>query len=259
MITRAALLTWIPILFLANQAPGGETVGATERFVERCELILYGKEVPVATYQGRRGYLVEKKQDLVTVNGVLFYPPKQTAAPAADVTPDIQQIANVIQSAATLVRSSRDKKTGAMTVSGVAHDSGATFPMNVPEYGATVTVSLATNDGFAIEYQGQRVMFFGSNGTQSNQPVKTPADAAFEELTTHLRPGLLVVKGAGYAYSFPISEAASVRASLAEIASEAEIERSDRTGVHYRPLKIGRYFWDGAVVRDFVASGGGEK
>ena len=225
-----------------------------DTFIAGCELILSGKSVPFWIDSGRRGYRIQKTSRTLTVNGMTVFSGDMPSRKIV-VSQDMERVGSVISSAAAMVRESRDKQSGALTAGSVQHHTGDTFSLEVPSHNATVEVTLGAAGAFSVTFEGHEMIYGAVKAPATQGDAIAPVDAAFYDLLRHLRAGRLVVKGVGYTYFFPLSNASAVRASLAKIKGVAELESSNEAEVRYKAVRIDGYLWDSGVVRDFLESG----
>jgi hypothetical protein len=121
--------------------------------------------------------------------------------------------------------------------------------MTVPQADAEVTVTLTDEHSMWIEYEGQRMYFMMAPESEPVDPVYSTYASVIEQL----RAGRFIVKGKGYAFSFPLSEAERVRTSLSKIPKLAKLKTVDEVGVpYYEPVTIDGFLWSNGVIRDFV-------
>jgi len=227
-----------------------------ESFVTDCELILFGREVPKVTENGKLGYRIVKRPDAVLVNGLVCVSASTTLPEPVFVDPQIEAASRVIQAAADYLWSNKEVRRGAIVVAGESHPVGVPFTLMLPEKEATVEVTILGGGAIWIEYGGQRV------GYPAERPptplpeamrIEERLDGAYRFMLDDLKPGRLVVKGGGYAYFFPLSRAAEVKASLAKIPARAKFEHFDVYGqAIYEPIQDGDFLWHSSIIREVM-------
>jgi hypothetical protein len=135
-------------------------------------------------------------------------------------------------------------------IDGKPRTIGETFLVSVPEHQAYVSVHLEEG-GFELDYEGTKVACLRHEVV--HEPVN-PVDSTFNWVVRMLSsPPRLIIMGRGYAHSFPMAQASSVRASLAKIPEKAELWHVDSFGRNnYKALTIDGYLWTTDIIRDIV-------
>jgi len=261
-----ATLVATPFLFAAS---GGRNESTSElqstAFVSGSKLILFGKDVATVSREGKHGYLIEKTNESVTVNGITYVSVSTPRPlPAVSRYPELEREADVIQAAAQRLWGYRDAakkrmrttgfKSSLLEVDGSLKRAGDDFAMKVPEYDAEVSVHLYENQ-MSVTYNRTQLVY------PIDRPVAVPKEEqdarrlelVFQTLARDLDGKRLIVMGNGYSISFPLQEESAVRASLAAIPARAKIERVDSAGdVQYAPMQVDGFNWPANVVADFV-------
>jgi hypothetical protein len=244
---------------------GGEALGATagktrtfnahaDTLIAGCELILFGKEVPIAEHAGRRGYWISKGDSSVVVNGIVCMSQSTFFLPRAKSHPDAEAAVRRMCKAADMIWSSMESKNGRVLLEGKEHSPNETFQMSLPGETNEVTVRLASDD--MVITDGKYHVSFPLERPQPKAGINRAEqrlDGAYWAVVKALRPGRLVVMGREYEFHYPLERSAEVRSALAEVPSLATVDYQDSDGVvHYKAINVGLGVWTSALISDFV-------
>lgn len=242
-------------------------------FVSGCEIYLFGKYIePVEGPDGTMGFLIEKTDSAVTLNGRHFFSPYDPPKKVAD-TPLMREIQErgrpkkeIVQATEEQFRAKvrRDPQTGEYSVDGAVYEPERLMPfvVQLPDRIDTVEVKILPNfmdgrDCFTMFYKGEdlriRLTILPPPTPPKEEEDAFSLDVAYQGLA-EIRPGLIILIGRGYKFWYPISEAPALKAALAKIPTLA---RPLHEGFYegewvYEWLKIDGYTFDNAIIRDFI-------
>jgi hypothetical protein len=196
-----------------------------------------------------------KSDQEVTINGVVVVSLSTPYFPASrPVTDDIERSSKIIEAAAERIWRSTESSKGLVSIERITYEKGDKFPLTIPELSATVIITLQ-DKSMVVEYEASRVFFPLQRPTPLSPEdiALRRLDAAYHGMIYDLRTALLVVKGGGYAYVFPLSDGEAVRSALGEIPAKAEVELVDPyEGTYYKPLTIAGILWTSGVISDVM-------
>ncbi len=266
---RLLLPTLLSVMFVFASTPSAETkpppregVSSTfgkpaTAFAPDCLLILFGKEIPTVSENGKRGYRIVKSATSVAVNGREYLSADDQLLPTITPSSEAKQAADIMLAAADLIwDSKRVGSDGSLVIAGKPRQRGEPFSVTEPQSKAAVEVTIS-EDGLWmwISHAGDRVFFPTTRPTVRpvEEQTERRLDAAYRRMIHDLRPGRLVVKGGSYVLSFPLSRASAVMEALARIPSLAEFEHYDNYGrAVYKPIHDGEFTWTSGIIRDFL-------
>lgn len=239
-------------------------------FVSGCEIYLFGKYVdPVEGPDGTMGFLIEKTDSAVTINGRHFFSPYDPPKKVAD-TPLIREIRERSRHKREIVEATekqfrakvqRDPQTGAYSVDGVVYEPRRPTPfvIELPDHIDTVDIKISPSymdelDYFIVFYQGEDLIGMPITPPPAReQDNEFILDMAYQSLA-EIRPGFIILIGRGYQDWYHLSEAPRLKAALAKIPALAKpLHEGFYEGEwEYEWLKIDGYTFDSKIIRDFI-------
>jgi hypothetical protein len=243
-------------------------------FVSGCEIYLFGEYIePVEGPDGMMGFLIEKTDSAVTLNGRHFFSPYDPPRKVAD-TPLMREIQErgrpkreIIQATMEQFRArvQREPQTGAYSVDGAVYEPERLTPfvVQLPDRIDTVEVKIlpdfmdGLDDRFSVFYKGEdlgiRFLITLPPGPPKEQDNEFILDMAYQGLAK-VRPGFIILIGRGYKDWYPLSEAPKLKAALANIPVLAKPRHEGfyEGEWEYEWLNIDEYTFDSKIIRDFI-------
>jgi len=241
------------------------------KFVSGCEIYFFGEYLePEEGPDGKTGFLIEKTDSAVTLNGRHFYSPYDPPRKYVD-SPELRAIQEQTRDQNAIVHAieeqfrskvQRDPQTGAYSIDGVVYepDRPTPFVVELQDRTETVDVKVSLNymgglDYFIVFYEGKDLVgmpIFPRPAPPKEERDKKYLDSAYRGLAD-IRPGYIILIGRGYQSWKPLSEAPALKAALAKIPALAQPRHKDLYGEWiYEMLKIDGYTFDSKIIRDFI-------
>jgi hypothetical protein len=255
---EVAVVATLVLIGLTKPSIAGSFVSSrAETLITGCELILHGREVPLANRNGIDGYWVVRDDTSVTVNGILCVS-VSTYFRKVEVPPDTERASQIIERAARQVLLARDKHTGNVVVDNVISASGESFEWFLPEEKVSVSIVLEP-DEMLVRYEKWEVRYLLNqefDGSMDSAGLDDRiVDTAFRGTVRSLRSGHIVLKGRGYEYSYPLSRAKAVRSAIDDIRSNARVDYVDTSGRPvYGAVQTTLGLWVGSCVTEIMES-----
>jgi len=226
------------------------------KFVSGCEIYLFGEYLePVEGPSGDMGYLIEKTDSAVTLNGRHFYspydPPRTPARPPSD---KIEHQAAVFEEVITEIR----RLAQAHPSLEKAYFIDSVLYTDTPQPYVT-----ASGDTVMLRFSRSWAHYRYEDTNTSFPLVPDPVlpkeerdaqalDMAYDGLAA-IRPGSIILIGRGYKNFYPLSVASDLKAALSKISALAERRYKNMYGKWvYESITIDGYFFSLSVVADFA-------
>lgn len=267
LVTLSPSLVQVPDLARSSTS----TSDASEVFVEGCEVYVFGSRVAPLLHDGKQGVLITLTGTSVSINGRVYVELGHDESSGRELDTSrygayANKVADVAARVVNAVRHQLIKGHGedSLLVDGVPRRIGEPVQFAI-EYGETVFVAYHPRV-FKLAYDRTNFMFtYEGEGELKAAPLSggdtAHARRVFDSLAEAMKPGSLVLLGRGYRsiYRDP-SIFADLRSALAAIPTLARRTYVDPDGqVFYEPLQIGKFYFSGSEVRDFVSAAGESK
>jgi hypothetical protein len=226
------------------------------KFVSGCEIYLFGEYLdPVEGPDGTKGFLIEKTDSAVALNGRHFYSPHDTPRrPASPPSERAKRLEAIFEEAVAEIRRTVEAHP---SIDGAYYIDSILYS-NVPQpyrtkSGDTVMLHFILDWG-CLSYEDASLEF----------PLKPEPELSKEERDkraldnvylslAEIRPGFIILIGEGYKLWYPLSEELGLKAALAKIPALAQARYQNIYGEWvYEPLTIDGYEFYGFLVADFA-------
>ena len=228
------------------------------KFVSGCEIYLFGKYLdPVEGPDGEIGYLIEKTDSAVTLNGHHFYSPydpqRTTVKPPSEKAKRHGVIFEKAMEEIRRLAVAHPSFEKAYYIDSVLYtDEPKPY---VTASGDTVMLQFHLESAHIVCEDASLVFPL----TPDSVPPKEEQDKRGLDIIYHslagIRPGFIILIGQGYQSWKPLSEAPTLKAALAKIPTLAQRRYKDIYGDWvYEPLTIDGYHFSYSVIIDFAGN-----
>ena len=238
-----------------------------KRFVSGCELYLFGAFVEPRVCPGygtRPGYLIEKTDTDVLVNGVPYFSllwPPEPEAPASEET---KRLHDIYFDTVRELRKHVERTPNGVTFDGRPFRFGQSIVF--PREGADSIRVIFRTDMMMLDIKGM----MGLVGARYVEPPPlSPAawaridsvrlDKMYSVLSRTLKPGRIVLAGRIYLNSYPLRRKEALFEALSRLPEVARVEFVKPNGQpYYEPVTIDGFQFFSPEIADFVRRKGGE-
>jgi hypothetical protein len=261
-------LSLLALSGVARSTPVGESNVPRDSLISDCELYLFGSFVQPIRRGQQLGYIVQRTETQVLINDIVFLDPTLKKKEPV-YSPEFLERSNAKSRtfkrvAAEIRKTISFSKSGSVLVNGTAPEMGKIIPASTGEDGGPVTVEY-NQTGFILRYQDTPVVC-------KYQPTPTPAplseneqkmhnmrmlDLVYENVVNGLRPGSIVIMGAGYMNTYRDPDMHDrLRSALSSIRVRAGQPYIDDDGEeHFAAMTVNGFQFSPSVIRDFVNAG----
>jgi len=227
------------------------------KFVTGCEVFHFGEYLePIEGPDGTLGYLIEKTDSAVTINGRHHFspydPPRRHIAPPSEKAERGTAVSEQVRAEVRSLAQAHPTREDAYYIKGELYtDQPRPY---VTEKGDTVMLQLS-KDWARMVYEDVPLQF---PLRPKPAPPKEEQDAfgldvEYHSLVSSIKPGRIILIGRGYKFIYPLSVASKLKNALAKIPSLAERRHKDLYGEWvYEPLTIDGFQFGYSITADFA-------
>lgn len=227
------------------------------KFVSGCEIYLFGEYLePVEGPDGTMGFLIEKTDSAVTLNGRHYYspydPPRKIVKAISEEIKHRAAVKNEAQKEIRRLAVAHPTIEGAYNLGGILY--GDELQPYITKSGDTVMVKFY-KDEVEVVYENTPLIF-----KLVPDPVRPKEeqdafrlDNIYLSLVDAIKPERIILIGRGYELSYPLSEAPAVKDALKKVPALARPIFQDIYGKWaYDAMTIDGYFFHSGVISDFT-------
>ncbi len=238
-----------------------------KRFVSGCELYLFGEFVEPRVCSGygtRPGYLIEKTDTNVLVNGVPYFSllwPPEPEAPASEET---KRFVRIYTEVIRQLRQRVEVRESGVWYDGRMHGFGSTimFEPDGLDLAEPVPVTFRKDALDIDDGKGGIVAGYTERKPLSEAELaridSVRLDKMYSVLSRTLKPGRIVLAGRIYLNSYPLRRKEALFEALSRLPEVAQVEFVKPNGEpYYKPVKIDGFQFFSPEIADFVREKGG--
>lgn len=270
---RSVMYVLVFICFLVSMAMSGPFAGTgwaqctdpirsptygkpASKFVSGCEIYFFGEYLePVEGPDEAMGFLIEKTDSAVTLNGRHFFspydPPRTPVRPSSKNAKRHTAVFEEVLVEVRRLAVAHPSLEKAYFIDGVLYTDEPKPYMTA----SGDTVMLRFSKSWAhYRYEDTNTSFplIPEPEIPKEERDAQALDVAYQGLAA-IRPGFIILIGRGYKSWYPLSVASDLKAALAKIPALAKRRYQNMYGEWvYESVKIGGYFFSPTVVADFA-------